>query len=139
MDNKEIIVIKNAKVIFADLEDKGYGRNITIEVTDDIKKAIEDWVAVNNINGGTAKFKTYKNDKTEETTLQYTFKLSKFTTIESAVPESEGYGLRWGAIINLQARAFAYDNKFGKGISASLSGVYVAQPAKNSMMENLKK
>lgn len=139
MDNKEIIVIKNAKVIFADLEDKGYGRNITIEVTDEIKKAIEDWVKDNNINGGVAKFKPYKNEKTGETTIQYTFKLSKYTVIDSSVPETEGYGLRWGAVINLQARAFAYDNKFGKGISASLSGVYVAHPARNSMMENLKK
>ena len=139
MESKEIIVIKNAKVIFADLEDKGYGRNITIEVTDDIKKEIEDWVKANNINGGKARFKNYTNETTKETTIQYTFKLSKFTTIESTVPESEGYGLRWGAIINLQARAFEYDNKFGKGVSASLSGVYVAKPAKNSMMENLKK
>lgn len=139
MESKEIIVIKNAKVIFADLEDKGYGRNITIEVTDDIKHQIEEWVKANNINGGKAKFKTYEDDKTNTKVVQYTFKLSKFTQIESTVPESEGYGLRWGAIINLQARAFEYDNKFGKGISASLAGVYVAEPAKNSMMENLKK
>lgn len=139
MDNKQIIVIKNAKVIFADLEDKGYGRNITIEVTDDIKSQIEGWVKENNINGGKAHFKNYTNETTKETTTQYTFKLSKFTEIESTVSESEGYGLRWGAIINLQAKAFEYDNKFGKGISASLSGVYVVKPAKNSMMENLKK
>ena len=139
MDSKEIIVIKNAKVIFADLEDKGYGRSITIEVTDDIKHQIEEWVKANNINGGKPHFKTYEDDKTNTKIVQYSFKLSKFTQIESTVPESEGYGLRWGAIINLQARAFEYDNKFGKGISASLSGVYVAEPAKNSMMENLKK
>lgn len=139
MDNKEIIVIKNAKVIFADLEDKGYGRNITIEVTDEIKKQIEDWVKANNINGGKANFKTYTNKNTNETTTQYTFKFSKFTEIASNIDKDEGYGLRWGAVINLQARAFEYDNKFGKGISASLSGVYVVRPAKNSMMENLKK
>lgn len=138
MDNKEIIIIKNAEVIFCDLEDKGFGRSITIKVTPEIKKAIETWAKDNDINGGVPHFKEYV-DKDNNKIVQYTFKFSKFTTIESEVPESKGYGLRWGAKINLQARAYEYDNKFGKGVSASLSGVYVASPAKNSMMENLKK
>ena len=139
MDKKGIIVIKNAKVVFADLEDKGFGKSITIEVTPEIKTQIEAWVKENNINGGTPKFKEYTNEKTKETTTQYTFKFSKYTQIASEVEESEGYGIRYGATINLQARAYEYDNKFGKGISASLSGVYVVNPAQNSMMANLAK
>lgn len=131
MDQK-VIILKNQKVIFAELEDKGFGRSLTIAVNDAAKKEIEAWVKTNNINGGTAKFKEYKNEKTGETTLQYTFKFSKFTQIA-------GEDLGYGAEVNLQAKAYDYDNKFGKGTSASLAGVYVVKPGKNSMMENLAK
>lgn len=131
---EKTIVLKNQKVIFADLEDKGFGKSITITVDEETKKAITAWVKENNINGGTAKFKEYTNEKTKETTTQYTFKFSKFTQI---APDTAKIG--YGAIVNLQARAYDYDNKFGKGTSASLAGVYVVESAKNSMMENLAK
>lgn len=131
---EKTIILKNQKVIFAELEDKGYGKSLTIAVDADSKKAIQAWVKENNINGGTAKFKTYVNENTKETTEQYTFKFSQYTQIAP-----EGSNLGFGAIVNLQARAYDYDNKFGKGTSASLSGVYVVTPAKNSMMENLAK
>lgn len=133
MDNKTII-LKNQKVIFADLEDRGFGKSITIAVDEDTKKAITAWVKENNINGGTAKFKEYTNEKTKETTTQYTFKFSKFTQIAPADAK-----IGFGAIVNLQAHAYDYNNKFGKGTSASLAGVYVVEAAKNSMMENLAK
>lgn len=128
------IILKNQKVIFADLEDKGFGKSITIAVDEETKKLISAWVKENNINGGTARFKEYTNEKTKETTTQYTFKFSKFTQI---APENTNLG--YGAIINLQAKAYDYDNKFGKGTSASLAGIYVVTPSKNSMMENLAK
>lgn len=131
MDNKSII-LKNQKVIFAELEDKGFGKSLTIAVDDATKKAIEAWVKENNINGGVAKFKSYTNEKTKETTIQYTFKFSKYTQIA-------GDKLGFGATVNLQAKAYDYENKFGKGTSASLAGVYVVTPGKNSMMENLAK
>lgn len=134
MDDKSII-LKNQKVIFAELEDKGFGKSLTIAVDDATKKSIEAWVKANNINGGTAKFKTYTNEKTKETTIQYTFKFSKYTQIGGKDDATLGFG----AIVNLQARAYDYENKFGKGTSASLSGVYVVTPGKNSMMENLAK
>lgn len=133
------IIIKKAKIVFADLEDKGFGKSITIAVDDAAKKAIEAWVKENGINGGVAKFKSYTNEKTNETTLQYTFKFSKFTQIASEVPEADGYGLGYGAVVNLQAKAYDYDNKFGKGTSASLAGLFVVEPKVNTMMENLKK
>lgn len=128
------IILKNQKVIFADLEDKGFGKSITIAVDEETKKAIADWVKANGINGGTPKFKVYTNGNTKETTTQFTFKFSKFTQIAPADAK-----LGYGAIVNIQARAYEYDNKFGKGISSSLAGVYVVTPAKNSMMENLAK
>ena len=131
---EKTIILKNQKVVFAELEDKGFGKSLTIAVDAAAKKAIEAWVKENNINGGTAKFKTYTNENTKETTEQYSFKFSKFTQIEPVDAK-----LGFGAVVNLQARAYDYDNKFGKGTSASLSGVYVVTPAKNSMMENLAK
>lgn len=131
--SNETIILKNQKVVFAELEDKGFGKSLTIAVDPEAKAQIEAWVKENDINGGEAKFKEYKNKNTGETTIQYTFKFSKFTQIG-------GTGnLGFGAIVNLQAKAYAYNNKFGKGISASLSGVYVVEGAKNTMMENLAK
>ena len=45
--------------------------------------------------------------------------------------------LGYGAVVNLQARAFEYKNKFGEGISASLDGVFILEPAKNNVMANI--
>jgi len=136
MDNK-IIVLSHVNVIFSELVDKGYGRNITIDATEpSIKKAIEDWCATNKVNGGKPKFKEYTNEKDGKTTIQYTFKLSDYTQISG----KDGLGekeLGYGSIVNLQARAFEYENKFGKGISASLDGVFVVEPAKNTVMSNI--
>lgn len=136
MDNK-IIVLTHVNVIFSELVDKGFGRSITIDVTDkEIQKAITEWVKANNINGGTPKFKEYTNEKDGKTTIQYNFKLSDYTQING----KDGLGekeLGYGAIVNLQARAYEYENKFGKGISSSLDGIFVVEPTKNTVMANI--
>lgn len=132
----ENLTLKHVKVIFADLEDRGYGRSVTIDVTDpETKKLVEDWCEVTGVNGGKANIKEYK-DKDGNVTLQYNFKLSKFTEIEykEGIAERLGYG----AVINLTARAFEYDNKFGKGISASLASVFVVEPAVSSKMDAIR-
>lgn len=129
----ENLTLKHVKVIFADLEDRGYGRSITIDVTDpELKSIVSDWCEATGVNGGKANIKEYK-DKDGNVTLQYNFKLSKFTEIEykEGIAERLGYG----AIINLTARAFEYDNKFGKGVSASLAAVFVVEPAVSSKMD----
>jgi len=120
------IQLKNVKVIFANLEDEGFGKSITIDATDkDIKKGIEDWVKENKIgktNPGEANFKTY------EDVIQYSFRLndkSKFVYC-SGVPEGS---LGYGAEVSLAANAFEYNNKFGKGVSASLSAIVVEKAA----------
>ena len=131
----ENLTLKHVKVIFADLEDRGYGRSITIDVTDkEVKKQVEDWCEYTGVNGGKANIKEYKN-KDGSVTLQYNFKLSKFTEIEYKDGIAERLG--FGAVINLTARAFEYDNKFGKGISASLAAVFVVEPAVSSKMDAL--
>ena len=132
----ENLTLKHVKVIFADLEDRGYGRSITIDVTDkETKKLVTDWCEYTGVNGGKANIKEYK-DKDGNVTLQYNFKLSKFTEIEykDGIAERLGYG----AVINLTARAFEYDNKFGKGISASLASVFVVEPAVSSKMDAIR-
>lgn len=132
----ENLTLKHVKVIFADLEDRGYGRSITIDVTDkDVKKQVEDWCEYTGVNGGKANIKEYKN-KDGSVTLQYNFKLSKFTEIEYKEGIAERLG--FGAVINLTARAFEYDNKFGKGISASLATVFVVEPAVSSKMDAIR-
>lgn len=136
---KNTIIINNVKVIFCDLKDRGFGKSVTIAVDDKIKADITAWVKTNNINGGIPRFKEYTNKNTKETTTQYTFKFSNFIEIESPVSESEGYGLRYGAIISLRARAFEYNNKFGSGVSSSVSHLYVKEPVENFVMSELKK
>ena len=131
------IVLKNVKVIFADLEDRGFGRNIVIDATDDeIRNAIIAWVKENNINGGEAKFKDYTTKEGEET-KQYTFKLSNYTVFDGDNNLNEK-SLGYGAIINLSASAYDYNNKFGAGTSASLRAVYVKQGAVKSAISKLK-
>lgn len=136
MDNK-IIVLTHVNVIFSELVDKGFGRSITIDATDkEVQKSITEWVKANNINGGTPKFKEYTNEKDGKTTVQYNFKLSDYTQING----KDGLGekeLGYGAVVNLQARAYEYENKFGKGISSSLDGIFVVEPTKNTVMANI--
>ena len=135
MKNENLLTIKHAKVIFADLEDRGYGRSITIDVTDpELADLIKDWCKATGVNGGKANIKEYK-DEDGNVTLQYAFKLSKYSNIQykEGIAERLGYG----AIINLTARSFEYDNKFGKGVSASLAAVFVVEPAVSSKMDAL--
>lgn len=138
MENEKTLVLKHVSVIFSELTDKGFGRNIVINADEpEVQEAIKTWVAKNNINGGEAKFKDYTN-KDGVTTKQYTFKLSEYTDIKykSAEVEEKG-GLGYGSVINLQARAYEYDNKFGKGISASLDAIFVIEAGKNNAMANI--
>ena len=134
---EKVIVLKNVKVIFADLEDRGFGRNIVIDVTNaELREKISAWVKENNINGGEAKFKPYTTKDGEET-YQYTFKLSNYTEFDGDNNLNEK-SLGFGAIINLSASAYEYNNKFGNGISASLRAVYIKQGAVKSAMSALK-
>lgn len=132
-ESNKTIQLFDVKVIFADLEDRGFGRNIVIDATDPkIQTQIKAWTKENNINGGEAKFKDYTTKDGVET-KQYTFKLSQYTEFggkDNLDEKSIGYG----AIINLLASAYDYNNKFGKGTSASLRAVYVKEGAVKSAL-----
>lgn len=124
------------KVIFADLEDRGFGLNIVIDATDPaVQTKISEWVKANNINGGEAKFKDYTT-KEGEATKQYTFKLSKYTEFGGADNLNEK-AIGFGAVVNLLASAYEYDNKFGKGVSASLRAVYVKEGKVKSALSSI--
>jgi len=121
------IKITSAKVVFANLEDEGFGKSITIDVTDQaLQDQISKWVKDNNIgkgaNAGKANFKEYEKDGNK--TIQYSFKINdntKFAGLNGLTEQNLGYG----ATVSLVAQSFYYDNKFGKGYSASLSAVLV--------------
>lgn len=136
MENTKTLQLFDIKVIFADLEDRGFGRNIVIDATDEkVQKAITEWVKENNINGGEAKFKDY-TDKEGKTTKQYTFKLSQYTEFGGADNLNEK-AIGFGAVVNLLASAYEYDNKFGKGVSASLRAVYVKEGQVKSALSSI--
>lgn len=133
---KQELVLTHVNVIFAELKDKGFGRSITIDATEpSVKQAITDWVAANNINGGTPKFKDYTG-KDGKTVTQYQLRFSEFTEVDGKNGENE-LELGYGAVVNLKARPFTYDNKFGKGISASLRAVFIVTPRKNNTFDGI--
>ena len=137
-ETTKTIQLFDVKVIFADLEDRGFGRNIVIDATDQATQdAITMWVKDNNINGGKPHFKDYTT-KEGVATKQYTFKLSNYTQFggDNNLDEKS---LGYGAIINLLASAYDYDNKFGKGTSASLRAVYVKEGAAKSALSEISK
>lgn len=123
----ERIRLNGAEVVFANLDDTGFGRSITIKAQDsETQKAITEWVKENNIGKGTQagvpNFKDYEGKR------QYSFKINDYTRfagLNGLTVNNLGYGAR----ISLIAQAFEYNNKFGKGTSASLSAVVVEKAA----------
>ena len=130
------LIIKNAKIIFAELEDKGFGKNIVIDVTDKkLQKQIEDFYAENKVGEGAPKFKDYTN-KDGETVKQFTLKLSEYTDIEG----KDGLGekdLRFGAVINILVHTYEWDNKFGKGVSARVQSIFVVEGGVKTNMSKI--
>jgi hypothetical protein len=132
----EELIIKNAKIIFADLEDKGYGKNIVIDASDiDLQEQIAKFYKDNKVGNGTPKFKDYTN-KDGETIKQFTLKLSDYTDIEG----KDGLGaadLRYGAKVNILVRTYEWDNNFGKGISARVQSIFVLEGGAKTNMAKI--
>ena len=125
--DKTKLKLEHVSIVFANLEDEGFGRSLTIDVTD---KAIQDkiaaWVKENKIGKttpGVVKFKEYEGK------FQYAFKISDFTQFAGLNGLTKD-NLGFAAKVSLVANAFEYDNKFGKGVSANLSAVLVEERAK---------
>jgi len=120
------ITLKNVKVVFVSLEDEGFGKSITIDATDkDIKDAITKWVKDNKIGKktpGVPNFKEYEGKQ------QYAFKINDFTRF-GGVGDLTKNDIGFGSTVTLEARAYEYDNKFGKATSFSLEAVVVMSRA----------
>lgn len=129
------LLLRDVKVIFANLVDEGFGTSITIDVTDEkVKQQVIDWVAENKIgkdNPGVANIKEYTPEEGNETTYQFSFKINdhtKYRGLDTLTKENLGFG----AVVDLVANAFAFDNKFGKGVSQSLSAVLIKKGTESS-------
>lgn len=124
------LILRGATVVFANLADEGFGRSITLDATDkEVNKAITNWVKVNNIGKGDKAGRP--NFKEYEGKTQYAFKISDYTRFAGLNGLSEK-DLGFGATVSLVANAFIYDNKFGTGVSGSLSAVVIEKRASTS-------
>lgn len=132
--------LTDAKVVFYtgpdDEKAAEFGTSITIALTPEQKKQIEDFVKTNNVgkNGdpkrGVANIKQYTHEETGETTDQFTVKFNdgtQFAGLNGLGQDNIGYG----AVINLIANAYDY-TKFGGGTAISASAVVVKQGAASS-------
>lgn len=133
------IKLNNVKVIFANIKDEGFGRSITIDATDvATQETIKLWVKENKIGKetpGEVKFKEYQPEEGDKV-IQYAFKMNdytKFIGVGGLTVDDLGYG----AEISLVAQAFQYDNKFGKGTSASLTAVLITKAVRTSADDDL--
>jgi hypothetical protein len=129
----EKLKLQNCSVIFYNAVDEGFGTSITINATDpEVKEKISQWVKANNIGKetpGIAKFKEYSPDESDDVTIQYSFRINDFTKY-MGVDGLKKEDLGFGAVIDLVANPFAFDNKYGKAVSASLSAVLIKEKGK---------
>lgn len=131
---KKELIVKHAQILFTELEDKGFGRNITIDVTDDaIRKQIEEWASELGI---TLKMRDYTR-KDGTVTKQCQIKLSKFVTIGGKEDSYNETNLGFGAVVNLILVSYEYDNKFGKGKTACVSTIYIIEPKHNTKLDSI--
>jgi hypothetical protein len=124
------IKLRGVEVVFANLDDTGFGKSITIGVTDKaVEKEITDWVVANKIGkgdkAGIPNFKEYEGKK------QYAFKINDYTRF-AGLNGLTMNNLGFGARISLIASAFEWENKFGKGVSSSLTAVVVEKGANSA-------
>jgi len=129
----EKLKLRDCSVIFFNAVDEGFGTTITINATDQsLQDKISAWVKANSIGKdkpGIANFKKYQPEDSDEVTIQYSFKITDFTKyvgVDGLTKDDIGYG----SIIDIIANPFAYKNKFGEGVSASLSAVLVREKGK---------
>ena len=132
-DNSKL-KLKNVKVVFFNPEDEGYGTSITIDCTDEaVKQQIIDWVKENKIgkdNPGVANIKEYKPEE-GDTVYQFQFKINDFTKYAGINGLSKD-DLGYGAVVDLIATAYTYNNKFTGGkdkVGQSVSAIVVKSGA----------
>jgi hypothetical protein len=122
----EKLELKNAKIVFANLKDEGFGTSLTIKVTAENEKVIKEFWKNNKIGNdktviGEPTIKDYEGTK------QLSLKINdatKYAGINGLTTDSLGFG----SVCDLIVNAFEYNNKFTKGksfIGASVSAVVI--------------
>lgn len=126
----EKIRLDNVEVVFANLDDQGYGKSITVSAVEpEVEAKITDWVKENKIGkgdkAGVPNFKEYEGRK------QFAFKINDYTLFagENGLTKNN---LGFGARVTLVAKAFEWDNKFGSGVSQILTAVLVKKGANSA-------
>lgn len=140
MQDPKKLKLTDAKVVFytgpEDEKAAEFGTSITIALDAEKKKLVEDFVKENNVgkngdpNKGKANIKEYTNDKTGETTEQFSIKFNNGTQFAG----KDGLGqkdLGYGATVNIIAKAYEY-TKFGGGVAISASAIVVTKGAASS-------
>lgn len=134
--DKTKIKLKDVRVIFWNPEDNGFGTSITIDCTNpEVEKQIVAWVKENNIgkdNPGVANIKEYTPED-GDTTKQFQFRINDHTQIAGINGLGED-NLGYGAVVDLIATAFTYNNKFTGGqdrVGQSVSAIVVKQGSGN--------
>jgi hypothetical protein len=131
--------LQNVKIVFANLKDEGFGTSLTIDVTDkELQDKISAWVKENKIGkeAGVPNFKIYQPEDSETETIQYSLKINDYTRF-IGVNGLEKTDLGFGAVVDLVANPFVYNNKFGKGVSSSLSAVLVKEKGQTGADEDV--
>lgn len=129
--------LTDAKVVFytgpEDEKAKEFGTSITVAVTPEQKKAIEEFYAANKVgkngdpNKGKANIKEYTHPETGVTTEQWTCKFGDKTQWAGLNGLGQG-DMGYGASVNLIAGAFDY-SRFGGGVGVKANAVVVTKGA----------
>lgn len=129
--DKRELILNHVKVLFVELDSKNpFGTSITIDATEpEIRDKIIKWAKENKLNN--PKFKEYTNEKTNQTTIQYSLKLAKFVQI------NDEDALGYGSLVNILVRAYDYENTFGKGTSKSVLSIFVVEGKTNTNMDKI--
>lgn len=129
------LVLRDQKLIFADINNKHFGSSITIDITaEENRKEIEKFYDDNGLKP--PRYKEYFEKETGEGVKQITIRLAKFAKIadrddkiyeldDLTQEDAEMIKLIAGAKINLTIRVFKYENDFGSGKSSSVSAIKI--------------
>ena len=143
-DPKKLKLI-DAKVVFytgpEDEKAKDFGTSITIALTPEQKKQIEDFCKANNVgkngdaNRGVANIKQYTNEETGVTTDRFSIKCNdhtQFAGINGLGQKDLGYN----AVVNVIMNAYDY-TKFGGGTAVNASAIVIKQGAASNNAADL--